>query len=67
MVSCGDDQGKGGGNRYGAKWEDLECILVTEPSELSDGLDTRNEKDGKFQANSQLAHIDSWTDGNGNY
>jgi hypothetical protein len=55
LVSCGDDQG--GGNQHGAKWEDLECILITELSELSDGLDTGNEKDGKFQANSQLGHI----------
>lgn len=67
LVSCGDSQGKGGGNRYWAKWEGLECIFITEPSELSDGLDTGSEKGGKFQSNSQLAHIDSWMDSDGNY
>lgn len=67
LVSCGDNQSKHGGDRDGANWEDLECISVTEPSELSDGLDPGNEKDGKFQANSQLGHLDSWTDSDGNY
>lgn len=67
LVSCGDNQSKYGGNGDGAKWEDLECILITETSELSDGLNTGNEKDGKFQANSQIGHLDSWMDSDGNY
>lgn len=36
--------------------EHSEYILVTEPSELSDGLGSGNEEDGKFKAHSQLPH-----------
>lgn len=40
--------------------EHFEYILVTEPSELSDGLGTGNEEDGKYKAHSQLPHTGNW-------
>lgn len=40
--------------------EHLEYTLVTEPSELSDGLGTGNEEDRTFKAHSQLPHTGNW-------